>query len=497
MSAEITYVRSEDLLDDSVPSRIARKLGLSRRRQLSGLVLGLVALPLLTLLLDAFNDQLALDGQVLLYLLLVVVVALVGGAVAAVISAVAAALLINYFFVDPLHTLTIADPDQAVALVVFVAVAALVSGAVEIAVRRAKAAERARADAETLSALTGPDLTGGGSLHDVLRHALKTFRMETVALKVREPGSSEWIDADHVGWAPPGTGAPVRFDLAAGPRLRLVGRGPAMFAEDERVLEAFAGAARTAYEGQRLSGEAEEARNLATVDEQRRALLASVGHDLRTPLAGIKASVSTLRQTDVDWSPEEREELLATIEDSTDRLDAVVRNLLDASRLQAGSLVTRTEAVALDQVVSSAALDLPEASDQIEIHVPEDLPLVRADPGLLQRVFVNVLDNAVRHGGRGQPIAVTARAGGESAKIEIVDHGPGVPKDAQSELFEPFRRIGERGEQGLGLGLSVARGFVEAMGGAMVADTTPGGGMTMRIRLELDEANGRPSDEAP
>jgi two-component system, OmpR family, sensor histidine kinase KdpD len=497
MSPEITYVRSEDLLDDSVPSRVARKLGLSRRRQLSGLALAVILLPLLTLLLDAFRDQLSLDGQVLLYLLVVVGVAVVGGALVAVASAIAAALLINYFFVDPLHTLTIADPDQAVALVVFVAVAALVSGAVEIAVRRAQAAERARAEAETLSALTGPDLSERESLHDVLRHAMETFRMESVALNVREPGSDEWVEADHFGWAPTGTEAPMRFDLAAGPRLRLVGRGPALFAEDERVLEAFAAAARTAYEGHRLSDRAKEARELETVDEQRRALLAGVGHDLRTPLAGIKASVSTLRQTDVEWSDQEREELLATIEDSADRLDAVVRNLLDASRLQAGSLVVNSEDVALDQIASSAALDLPEAAGKLEMLIPEDLPLVRADPGLLQRVFVNVLDNAVRHGGGEEPVTIDAHAGADTAKIEIVDHGPGVPEGARERLFEPFQRLGDDGEHGLGLGLSVARGFVEAMGGAMVADNTPGGGMTMRIRLLLaDSANGpAPSSE--
>ena len=288
---------------------------------------------------------------------------------------------------------------------------------------------------------------------------------------------------------PAGDEAPLRFDLPAGPRLRLVGRGPALFAEDQRVLEAFAAAARTAYEGRRLSGEAEEARTLATVDAQRRALLAAVGHDLRTPLAGIKASVSTLRQTDVEWSDEERAELLATIEDSTDRLEAVVHNLLDASRLQSGSLVARSEAVALDEAVSAAALELDERGDQLEIRVPEDLPLVRADPGLLQRVFVNVLDNARRHGGDGQPITVTAHAGADSVKVEIVDHGPGISEQAKDKLFEPFQRAdgdGDRG-QGLGLGLSVARGFVEAMDGVMVADHTPGGGLTMRIRLPLDQ----------
>jgi two-component system sensor histidine kinase KdpD len=325
---------------------------------------------------------------------------------------------------------------------------------------------------------------------------MNTFRMETVTLKSREPGSSEWIDADRVGWGPPGDEAPLRFDLPAGPRLRFLGRGPALFAEDQRVLETFAAAARTAYEGQRLSGEAEEARTLATVDQQRTALLAAVGHDLRTPLAGIKASVSSLRQTEVEWSAEEREELLATIEESTDRLDTVVRNLLDASRLQAGSLVVNTEAVSLDEIASSAALDLPEAADQIQLEVPEDLPLVRADAGLLQRVFVNVLDNAVRHGGADEPITVSARAGADSAKIEIVDHGPGVPEAARASLFQPFQRAGDAGGQGLGLGLSVARGFVEAMGGAMVADSTPGGGMTMRIRLDLAENGVATPEEA-
>lgn len=485
MNPEITYVRSEDLLDDSVPNRVARALGLSRRRQLGGLLLALVALPLLTLLLDALRDQLALDGQVLLYLLVVVVVAVVGGALVGLLAAVAAALLINYFFVEPLHTFNVADADQAVALAVFVAVAGLVSGAVEIAVRRAQSAERARAEAETLSALTGPDLKEKQSLHEVLRRALETFRMESVTLKAREPGSSGWIDADRVGWAPEGTEAPVRFDLPAGPRLRLVGRGPALFAEDERVLESFAAAARTAYEGQRLSERADEARTLETVDQQRRALLAGVGHDLRTPLAGIKASVSSLRQTDVEWSPQEREELLATIEDSADRLDAVVRNLLDASRIQAGSLVVANQAVALDQIASSAALDLPEAAGRLEIAIPDDLPLVEADPGLLQRVFVNVFDNAIRHGGDEEPVTITAHAGADTAKIEVVDHGPGVAEEARRRMFEPFQRMDDGAGSGLGLGLSVARGFVEAMGGAMVADATPGGGLTMRIRLQL------------
>ena len=438
MNDHVTYIRSEDMLDESPPQRLARTFGLTRRRQLSGLVLALLLLPLVTLLLEATNDDLALDGQVLVYLLAVVVIALVGGVIVAVVAAIASATLINYFFVEPVHTLTVGDPDQIVALVVFVIVAVLVSGAIEFAVRRAQAAERARAEAETMSALTGPDLDGKESLRDVLRQARETFGMESVVLKARPGGAGEWRDVEHVGWAPAGEEAPLRFDVAVGPRLRLLGRGPALFAEDQRVLDAFANAARTAYEGQVLSGEAEQARSLAVVDEQRTSLLAAVGHDLRTPLAGIKAAVSSLRQTDVEWSEQERGELLGTIEDSVDRLDGVVGNLLDASRLQTGTLSVRPQAVALDEVVASALLAQPDTESRVTVDVPEDLPLVYADPGLLQRVLVNVLDNSLRHSGP-----------------------------------------------------DVASGFIEAMGGAMVADNTQGGGLTMRLRLVLAKPGSR------
>ena len=318
--------------------------------------------------------------------------------------------------------------------------------------------------------------------------------MESVALMARVRGTGEWVEVEHVGWAPSGAEAQLRFDVAAGPHLRMVGRGPALFAEDQRVLEAFAGAARTAYEGIQLSGRAAAAQTLADVDRQRTALLAAVGHDLRTPLAGIKAAVGTLRQTDVEWSDAEREELLATIEDSSDRLDGVVRNLLDASRLQAGALTVQTDAVALDEVVSAAILALPEAAGRVAVDVPEDLPLVSGDRGLLHRVLVNVIENALRHGASTEPIEVSATAGGAAARIEIADHGRGVEPERAAQMFEPFQRLGDH-DGGVGLGLAVARGFVEAMGGAMVADETPGGGLTMRIRLEL--ARLRPPRRSP
>jgi len=312
--------------------------------------------------------------------------------------------------------------------------------------------------------------------------------METVSLLAREHGTSEWTVMDRAGWAPAADDAPVRFDVPIGRALRFVGRGPALFAEDQRVLEAFTAAAGTAVEGRRLSEKAREAGTLAEVDRQRTALLAAVGHDLRTPLAGVKAAVSSLRQTDVAWTPEERDALLATIEESADRLDAVVSNLLDASRLQAGAVTVQARPVALDEVVGAAVLAVPGAGERVAVNVPDDLPLVYADPGLLERVLANLIDNALRHGGPDAPVEVTAVAGAQSAKLAVVDHGPGVGSEERGRLFAPFQRADDRGAtSGLGLGLSVARGFARAMGGELAADESVGGGLTMRLRVPLAE----------
>jgi K+-sensing histidine kinase KdpD len=479
---QVTFVRAEDLLEDPLPTEHAPGGGLGWRRQLGGLALALVALPLLTLLLENTRDSLALDGQVLLYLLAVVVVALVGGLAPALVSAVAAVMAINYYFVEPLHTLDVARTDQAVALGVFLLVAAVVSIAVELATRRARLARQATREAQTLSELAGSDFDESDALHAVLERARRTFNMESVVLKARDRSSGDWVDVDSAGWGPRGDEEPLRFDVPVN-GLRLVGRGPELFAEDQRVLEAFAAAAQTAHEGRRLSERAGEARSLAAMDRQRTALLAAVGHDLRTPLSGVKAAVSTLRQTDVEWSARDRDTLLATIEESADRLDAIVANLLDASRLQAGAFSVQARPVALEEVVGAALLSVGAAPDQVRVDVPEDLPLVCADPGLLERVLVNLIDNAVRYGGEAE---VSATAGEFSARLKVSDNGPGVPDAEHEHLFEPFRRVDDRSAAGgVGLGLSVARGFTEAMDGTLIADRSDGGGLLMRLRLPL------------
>ncbi|MFY9848798.1 MAG: ATP-binding protein, partial [Trebonia sp.] len=231
----------------------------------------------------------------------------------------------------------------------------------------------------------------------------------------------------------------------------------------------------------RLRTQAAQAEALAEGNRMRTALLAAVSHDLRTPLASIKASVSSLRQTDVHWTEEDEADLLANIEQNADRLDALVGNLLDMSRLQTGSLAPFLRAIAVDEVAPVALRGL-DGGDALQIVVPDDLPLVRADPGLLERVLANLFSNALRHSPPDSPPALLAREDGDRVVLEVVDHGAGVPGDLKEQIFEPFLRLEER-SPGVGLGLAVAKGFAEAMGGTIAAVDTAGGGLTMRVTL--------------
>jgi two-component system sensor histidine kinase KdpD len=213
-------------------------------------------------------------------------------------------------------------------------------------------------------------------------------------------------------------------------------------------------------------------------------LLNAVGHDLRTPLAGIKVAVSSLRQPDIDWAPADRVELLATVEESTDRLVALVENLLSLSRLQAGVLSAAPRPIAVDAVVAEAVLHTP-ADVGVDVDVPDDLPLALADPGLLERVLANLLANAVTASGPGQPVSVQGRAVGDRLQLRVVDHGPGLPVADRDRAFAPFQRLDDHGGTGLGLGLAIARGFTEAMSARLTPSDTPGGGLTMTIDLPV------------
>jgi two-component system sensor histidine kinase KdpD len=261
--------------------------------------------------------------------------------------------------------------------------------------------------------------------------------------------------------------------------------GGRLAAEDRRVLNAFALQLGAAVERRRLHAQAARAAALAEADELRTALLQAVSHDLRTPLAGIKASASSLRQPDVAWSDDDIQEFLRTIEDETDRLTDLVANLLDMSRIQAGAVVPHQRSVSLDEVVPAALAGLGERGRSVVIDVPESLPPVTTDPAMLERVVANLADNAVSHAATGAPVRIEAGAIGERVLLRVVDQGPGIPEDQREQVFEPFQRLSDSSNgAGVGLGLAVARGFTRAMGGELTIEDTPGGGTTMVIELD-------------
>ncbi|KAB8183996.1 sensor histidine kinase [Microbispora catharanthi] len=472
------------------------RAALTRRRRLAGWAVALTGLPLLTAVLLPFRGTLALPSFILLFLTTVVGVALIGGMWPAITAAVAGSLLLNFFFTPPLHTLTIANPENLFALVVFVLVAAAVSMIVDVAARRTREAARAGADAEILSALAGHVLRGEAAVPSLLARTRETFGLVSVTLLERRSEAGQGPDdrSDPASWRIVATsgGEPCTCPDAAGTDvdidgdLVLAARGRLLDASERRVIEAFAAQMAVALRQERLEEEAEQARPLAEADRMRTALLAAVSHDLRTPLAAAKAAVESLRATDVEWSAEDRAELLETADESLARLDRLVANLLDMSRLQAGVLGVAAQPVAVEEIVPRAVDDLGPLAAEVKIDTPPDLPEVVADPALLERVLANVVANAVRYTPAGESVLVTASRYGDRAEIRIIDRGPGVPRDAYDRIFLPFQRLGDRdNHSGVGLGLALARGLTEAMGGALTPDETPGGGLTMILALPV------------
>ena len=448
--------------------------GLSPRRQVAGAVLAVVGLPSLTALLNALQPHLNLSDDLLIYLVAVVAVTVVGGFWPAVVAAVGACLLLNWFFTAPVHTFTIAEPRNLLALVLFVTVAVAVSSVVHLAARRESDAARSSKETESLLGLAQTVLGGADTPGDVLDHLTASHGGHAELL---ERVGGRWIKVASSGEPDPAISA-LRFEVR--PDLALEVSGQAASATTP-LLAGYTAQAVAALDRARLRTQAAQAEALAEGDRMRTALLRAVSHDLRTPLASIKASVSSLRQTDVHWSAEDEAELLANIEQNADRLDALVGNLLDMGRLQAGSLEPFLRATAVDEVAPVALRGLDDA-DLLLIVVPDDLPLVRADPGLLERVLANLFSNALRHSPSDLRPMLRAKEEGDRVVLDVVDHGSGVPAGLKERIFEPFARLDER-SPGVGLGLAVAKGFAEAMGGTIVAVDTPGGGLTVRVTL--------------
>jgi two-component system, OmpR family, sensor histidine kinase KdpD len=460
--------------------------GIGARRVLAGVLL-VAGLPLLTLGLSVRSlHHLDLGDDLLIYLVAVVAVAVVGGFWPAVLAAVTASLLVNWYFTPPVHTLTIADGKSLLALLLFVTVAVTVSSVVHLAALRARQATRSTEEAEDLLALAQTVLGGQDTPAAVLDHLIANRGGRAELL---ERSGDAWVRVAASGAAAdndPVQRAGARPDLM----LEVSGQQRPL---SPRLLDGLTAQVAAALDRDRLRTQAAQAEALAEGNRMRTALLAAVSHDLRTPLASIKASVSTLRQTDVEWTEADEAALLATIEASADRLDALIGNLLDMSRLTTGSLQPFLRPTAIDEVAPVALRGL-DGGSALELAVPDGLPLVLTDPGLLERVLANLFANALAFSPAGQRPGLRAHGATDTVVLEIIDHGRGVPDELKERMFEPFQRLDGRGADhsgvaGVGLGLAVVRGFLDTMGGAVRATDTPGGGLTMEVTLPCAAAS--------
>jgi two-component system, OmpR family, sensor histidine kinase KdpD len=448
------------------------------RRVVAGVVAAGILLPTLTVALAGLRDELGLPSVLLLYLLAVVVVSAVGGIWPALVAAAAAFLLANWYFTPPLYTFTISETENLLALAVFLLVAGTVSAFVSLAARRAAEGQRARAEAETLARLAGTS-----SVAELLDAIRRMFGLDGVTLWHRT--GEAWTSEGTAGLAADRLeGTTVAVDATH--ELALAGHP--IHDDERRALDAYLAELAGSIHIEELEAEASEVGEVAHASELRLAILSAVSHDLRTPLAGIKASVTSLLDDEIDWSRADRDAFLATIDEETDRLNGLVGNLLDMSRLQTGALQVETSAIGLDEIVPAALRSIGSRAEAVEVDVAETLPRVVADPGLLERAVANVVANALAHGA-GAPVRIVAGVVGDGVDLRVVDQGPGVPREQRDRMFVPFQRLGDSPQSGgVGLGLAIARGFVEAMGGTVEIEDTPGGGLTMIFRLKAAPA---------
>ena len=442
-----------------------------------------LALPLLATVIGTLGRELVgLSTDVVLFFLATVVVALVGGLGPALLAAFGGALLLNFFLTPPLYTFTIAERENVITLVAMVLVAVLVALVVDRAARRAQQAAAARAEAALLASFSRSVLAGPEPLAQLLDRVREAFGLTTVAVLQQRDG--QWHTSACSG--PPDCTRPDQadVDVAVEPDIHLVGQGRTLPAADRRLLEAVAGQAMLALRNQQIAAEAAEARRRADATELRTALLSAVGHDLRTPLASIKAAAGGLRDPFLQLSEADRIELAATIDESADRLTRVVNNLLDSSRVATGALRPELRPVGYDEVATLALRGLDPGVDSGRVGWTSTSGYRRCSPtpgcwnGWWPTWWTTPCDTGPAPRSHCGPAATpTTSSCGWSTR------GRGYRPGGPSTCSRRSSGSATATTTGSGLGLSVARGLTEAMGGTLTAEDTPGGGLTVVISL--------------
>jgi two-component system sensor histidine kinase KdpD len=438
---------------------------LNRSSPAAGIVASIAAVAVVTLVIGILNDWVPVLSLGVLYLFAVLPIAAVWGLWYAIAVSVASMLAFNFFFLRPVHTFTMADSRNWLALLVFVVTSVVVS---ELSTRSRRRAREAELLAEIATTL--------------LEHGTVASELEEISAE-----AGQALNARHAEIAL-GERATGGFELtAAGRRVGTIRVDGGDSGARRRVLPALASILAVALDRERLAAEALDAEALRRADAIKTAVLRSVSHDLRTPLMAISTSAGALARHDLEIDEEDRAELLATILSASDRLDRLVANLLDLSRLQAGAAEPDRHLVSPDELVAGALDELGPEGAAVEVALPDDSGSVLVDAHQVQRALVNLVENALKYSPDAEPVRVQVTTTHSEAAIRVIDHGPGVEPAERDRIFEPFQR-GSRSERpGAGLGLAIARGFAEANGGTLAVESRAGQGATFVLRFPVVE----------
>ncbi len=476
--------------------------------------------------LDQFLD---VRNLALVFLMAVLISAVTAGLWPALFSSLLGALVFNFFFLEPRYTLTISEPESVLAFFFFLVVAVIASNLTARVQRQAVAARQRARTTEELYQFSRK-LAGAGTLDDVLwatvfqialmlkvRVVLLLPEDDTIAVKAGYPPDDTLADADIAAarWAwehnrPAGRGAdtlpgakrlylPIRTQRTA---IGVVGldndkQGPLLTPEQQRLFDALADQAAVAIERIQLVADLDRARLTAEADRLRTALLTSISHDLKTPLAGIMGAAGTLKEYGGALSEPDRADLLSTVLDEGERLNRFIANLLDMTRIESGAMEPNYALHYLGDIVGSALRRAEKivAGHRITVDLAPDLPMLKLDPVLFEQAIFNLLDNAAKYAPADSAIGIRAWSADGFVTLQIVDEGPGIPADDLERIFDTFYRVRKTDQvrAGTGLGLSISRGFVEAMGGTIVAANRgdrPGAIFTVRMPAPADSVAG-------
>lgn len=459
---------------------VERRNNSSFVRNIAGIIIGFSVLVAMTSFFLEFRSHISVATSLSLYLLAVVGITALGGRWPGLVTAVCAPIMANWFLIPPYHTFLINHRENVIELTVFISTAFIVSIFVSNAEKQTNKADEAWREASTLSALTDSDAID--PTEDILKLLMRSFNLEGVTLTDTTDTTPRAILS--IGKVVVTSDQVTNIAIPVNQSTMLFGTGNPLSPDDHRLLHSFVGQLNRALEQSQLRDIAMEATSLARADELRTAILRAVSHDLRSPLSSIKASVSSLRQTDVDWPEETKQDFLFSIESETDRLTRIVANLLDLSRIESGVLRPVLRTISLEEVIPSVVYEIGPDHSNIHLEIDSEIDEVIADPALLERAVANILSNALLWSPNPGSVAIFAHQRDGMAHIHIVDHGPGIPAAQHLSVLQPFHRLGDSSVGGgLGLGLAIADRLIASMNGQLELRDTPGGGLTVVVTL--------------